>query len=594
MNHYQNKYLPIHWLGLIAMLMLNDAAFSGTTLPLTHPINFINTTSQRIVQTVAEQTNNEKSVASGDFDNDGDLDVAIAVALSDFNQRRNKLYRNDNGVFTEISGTSMIPMFSTADVSRTLFFRDFDNDGWDDLYIVNDQNVDNDLYLRNNHPGGVFAGFVDETSQRLPNNGNLGASCTGFTADLNGDGFLDIYAGNYPNTSQDRLINNDGTGFFSDITGTNLPNDSDYTVHAAAGDMNGDNKLDVILANDGNDPQFIYYNDNLNQGSGLGDFSYTNSVQQLGPGSNIELVIIPVDLDGDGDLDLYWSNSLNSNSDRILRNDGNDAGNRAQFTTLNNILPTSVTTRSSRKVSVTDFNNDRRKDLLVMFESSVNGRPVILRNMSHNGEIAFIDWTPGNTFPDGSLHRGWHALTMEINADNAPDIFLGGFNDDHFFDSAPTPVFDAVALAEVLPPLFNNDPVVVDGAFIEQGTGTEVPWRLEALVRGAPTQASAMQSDSRSTQELLGSSEFANLQLNDATAGAMVSLIAASCGDLELTVRDGSNQIVAESNRGEVLVEEFVSFTAPGGPLNVEMRLLNPGACTDSVFIDGFEEPSLL
>ncbi len=424
-HHHQNR----RWTSLIVMLLLSSTAFSGVPVPLTHPLNFANTTSQRIIQTVAEQTNNEKSVASGDFDNDGDEDVAIAVALSDFGQRRNKLYRNDNGVFTEISGTPMIPMFSTADVSRTLFFRDFDNDGWDDLYIVNDQNVDNDLYLRNNHPGGVFENFVDETSLRLPNNGNLGASCTGFAADLNADGTLDVYAGNYPNSSQDRLIINDGSGMFSDVTNTNLPGDFDYTVHVAAGDMNGDNKLDIVIANDGNDPQFIYYNDNLDQGSGPGDFSYTDSVQQIGPGSSNELVIIPVDMDADGDLDLYWSNAQNSNADRLLRNDGNDASNRAQFTILNNILPASVTTRASRKVSVADFNNDRRDDLFVMFESSANGRPVILRNLSHDGEIAFIDWTPGNTFPDGSLHRGWHALPMEINGDNAPDLFLGGFND---------------------------------------------------------------------------------------------------------------------------------------------------------------------
>lgn len=590
MSHHRSHYTINLWPGLLSALLLSGNAVYGQPVPLTHPLNFSNTTNQRIMQTVTEQTNNEKSVASGDFDNDGDPDVAIAVALSDFNQRRNKLYRNDNGVFMEISGTAMIPAFASADVSRTLFFRDFDADGWDDLYIVNDQNVDNDLYLRNNHPGGVFAGFVNETSLRLPNNGNLGASCTGFAADVNNDGFLDIYAGNYPNTSQDRLIINDGTGFFSDLTGTNVPSDQDYTVHVEAADMNGDGKLDVILANDGNDPQFIYYNDNQNQGSATGDFSYPGSVQQIGSGSNIELVIVPVDVDGDGDLDLYWSNALNSNNDRILRNDGNGPDNRAQFTTLSNVLPASVTSRASRKVTVADFNNDRRSDLLVMFESASNGRPVILRNLSHANMTAFIDWTPGNTFPDGPIHRGWHALAMSVNGDNLPDIFLGGFNNDHFFDSAPTPIFSAAALGGVLPPLFNSDPVAVDGAFVEQTSSVAVPWRLEALVRGTPALTSPDQTAALPAQELFGAADAVTFALDDAPAGAMISLIAASCGDVSLTVRNASKQIIASSDRGAALVEEFVSFNAPGGPLQVALELLDPGACTDLVFSNGFED----
>ena len=55
---------------------------AGTQLPGT--LNFQNVTSSRINQTVAEFASNEKEVDFGDFDNDGDLDVVIAVAHSDF------------------------------------------------------------------------------------------------------------------------------------------------------------------------------------------------------------------------------------------------------------------------------------------------------------------------------------------------------------------------------------------------------------------------------------------------------------------------------------------------------------------------------
>ena len=108
-----------------------DARLPGT-------LNFRNITATHINQTVPESSANEKEVDFGDFDNDGDLDVVVAAALSGFGQRRNKLYRNDNGIFNEISGAPVIPGFSSTDVSRSASLRDFDLDGWLDILIVND------------------------------------------------------------------------------------------------------------------------------------------------------------------------------------------------------------------------------------------------------------------------------------------------------------------------------------------------------------------------------------------------------------------------------------------------------------------------
>ncbi len=117
---------------------IRSSALAEGQLPGT--LNFQNVTSSRINQTVPEVPSNEKEVEYGDFDNDGDLDVVIANAHSDFGMRRNKLYRNDNGVFNEISGAPAIPGFSDTDVSRNAFLRDYDGDGWLDIIIVNDGN----------------------------------------------------------------------------------------------------------------------------------------------------------------------------------------------------------------------------------------------------------------------------------------------------------------------------------------------------------------------------------------------------------------------------------------------------------------------
>lgn len=150
-------------------------ATSEARLPNT--LNFTNVTGARVNQMVPETTNNEKEVDFGDFDHDGDLDVLVGVGFSDFGQRRNKLYRNDNGTFNEVSGAPVIAGFSNDDTTRNAFFRDVDNDGWLDIYITNDSNSGNDdrrdrIHI-NVHPGGVFSNFdVNSAVARIPAQGN--------------------------------------------------------------------------------------------------------------------------------------------------------------------------------------------------------------------------------------------------------------------------------------------------------------------------------------------------------------------------------------------------------------------------------------
>ncbi|GAB4192525.1 MAG: hypothetical protein Tsb002_22250 [Wenzhouxiangellaceae bacterium] len=545
-------------------------------------LDFTDTTATRIMPTVGEQSSNEKVVELGDFDRDGDLDVAVGSALGDFGGRRNKLYRNDAGVFNEISGGGVIPAFTSADVTRAVFFRDYDGDDWLDLYIVNDSNSDADVYLRNNHPGGVFTGFVDETASRVPAGGLLGASCSGVSADFNGDGFIDVYAGNYPFDSQDRMIFNDGSGVFTQVTNTNVPVDSDYTVDIASGDMNGDGRIDLLIGNE-HDPLYIYYNNNQNAGSGDGDFSYPGSTQQIAPDNDGETVLEPVDLDGDGDLDIYWTN-VTGNQDRILRHDGLDANNQAVFTTLT-VLPASVTQRASRKAIIQDFDGDGRDDVLVMFESSPNSRPVILRNVSVDGDIRLLDWTPGDAFPEGDLHKGWHAATLDVNSDERSDIFLGGFNDDHFFDNVPSTTLNAATIGGNLPGFYNGDPLLISGELIEPGSGLAIPYTLEVLARGAATPPLAATASNN-----IAGGDQVSFSANDVPVGGQLSVIANSCGDIRLAVLDDQASELAASDRGAGGVEEALWLdAAPGGQLSIAIDLLAGGLCGDVILLDGFE-----
>jgi len=135
-----------------------------------------------------------RGASSGDYDNDGDLDIFVAS----YNEQQDILYRNDGGTFTRVD--RQVGIVDDSNGAGTLFF-DFDNDADLDLLVANYiENQPNFLYQND---GGLFTriesrvGLVD----RVP---GVGAAC----GDLEGDGDLDLYVVNFSD-SRDYLWRND-------------------------------------------------------------------------------------------------------------------------------------------------------------------------------------------------------------------------------------------------------------------------------------------------------------------------------------------------------------------------------------------------
>jgi len=107
----------------------------------------------------------------------------------DYEGETNKLYHNNcDGTFTDVSEKSGVAEY----VGRTMGVTaaDFDNDGWDDIYVANDR-TENFLF-RNKHDG-TFEEIANETGTAFGQNGESTSSMGPVFADLEGRGALDLW-----------------------------------------------------------------------------------------------------------------------------------------------------------------------------------------------------------------------------------------------------------------------------------------------------------------------------------------------------------------------------------------------------------------
>jgi predicted nucleotidyltransferase len=226
------------------------------------------------------------SLAWGDVDNDGDLDLAVGIIDTGryigfhVPGRPNQLYRNDAGTLT----ASPVWTSSESDMTYSVAWGDVDRDG--DLDLVVGNGGRNRLYHNNN---GTLTSSAVWSSSESDNTKSVA------WGDVDSDGDLDLAVGNegQPN----RLYRNDrGT-----LTTTAVwsSSESDTTMSVAWGDVDGDGDLDLVVGNDGQ-PNRLYRNNNG---------TLTSSAVWSSTESDQTRSVMWGDIDGDGDLDLAVGNA---------------------------------------------------------------------------------------------------------------------------------------------------------------------------------------------------------------------------------------------------------------------------------------------
>jgi hypothetical protein len=243
------------------------------------------------------------AVAWADPDQDGDLDLAVGNGILGVADQNYLYVNNGDGTFMEVAAFGQGQTDSLA-------WGDYDNDGDPDLAVGNggfgyqEQN-----YLYVNNGDGTFTG--------VPAFGALDTATVSW-ADATGDGLLDLAVGNW-DAGQNYLYVNQGDGSFTSRAAFG----SRDTNTVAWGDFDLDGDMDLAVGNGdftSADQNYLYVN------NGKGQFT---EKPRFGLGSTDSVAW--GDPDGDGDLDLavgnehspyqneLWTNEIGS--DRFLRLD---------------------------------------------------------------------------------------------------------------------------------------------------------------------------------------------------------------------------------------------------------------------------------
>ncbi len=239
----------------------------------------------------------------GDIDNNGFLDLFISNRDETTFSTQNYLYKNNgDNTFTDISDSAGI--LTTSNLSFCAAFFDFDNDGWQDIYVANDKSFNpNVLYRNNGNSTFTEVGFLTGTDVAID-------AMSTTIGDYNNDGWFDIYVSN--TFSGNALLQNNQDGTFTDVANPSGTIFNSFGWGSVFLDAECDTDLDLYVSGsmDGSIPQFISAAFYENDGNGI--FSIPNNAGFVGDEKPSHSNAIG-DVNNDGLPDIVVNNNLNEN-----------------------------------------------------------------------------------------------------------------------------------------------------------------------------------------------------------------------------------------------------------------------------------------
>ena len=367
---------------------------------------------------------NASSIVVADVNGDGKPDLLVANQCTSGNNCSSIVLGNVGVLLGNGDGTfqAAVSYSSGGEYGASVVAADVNGDGKLDLLVANAcVGVSNCA----NGGVGVLLGNGDGTFQAPVsyNSGGYDASSIR-VADVNGDGKPDLLVAN--NCVDDNcasgsvgvlLGNGDGT-FQAPASYTS---DGVDTYSIAVGDLNGDGKPDLLVANNCADSNCANGTVGVLLGNGDGTFQ---SAIHYNPGGDEAQSIAVGDLNGDGKPDLLVANLCGSMSGCANGGVGVLLGNGDG--TFQSAVSYSSGGYQAQSIAVGDVNGDGKLDLLV---ANVCGS---LSNCSNGGVVGVLLGNGDGTFQapvdynSGGLYAYWIAAA-DVNGDGKPDLLVANY-----------------------------------------------------------------------------------------------------------------------------------------------------------------------
>lgn len=264
------------------------------------------------------------NITWGDYDLDGDLDVYLgktsAGASGNFEEDypfMNRLYRNDgNAEFTDV--TIEAGVSDGIGITYGVVWWDYNEDGWPDLFVANDKQYENGLYMNNGD--GTFTDMSAESGLGVV----MDAMCAS-PADYDNDGDLDMYVTNTHNPAYENgnALFNNNNGVFQNVAAQTGSNHSVFQCWGGSWlDYDNDGWQDLYIATIELWPNYpgmnVVYKNNSD-----GTFSKANTQVELSNHANEGYSNAVGDLNNDGFPDII-SHTEAPYAPSLLLNSGGD------------------------------------------------------------------------------------------------------------------------------------------------------------------------------------------------------------------------------------------------------------------------------
>ena len=361
---------------------------------------------------------------------------ASSIQFRDVTQQAGIHFVHNNGAF----GKKYLPETMGPGVA----FIDYDNDGWPDIFLVNGMDwpgrgqKHSTPKLYHNNQDGTFTDVTHKAGLDVELFG-MGVA----VGDYDNDGYDDLFITAY---GQNHLFHNNGNGTFTDVTQkAGLQGPKEFSTSAAWVDYDKDGHLDLVVANyvqwtpetdlyctlDGKSKSYCTPESykgtaiRLWHNRGNGTFEDVTQKAGLGDATSKTLGVAMLDYDNDGWPDLLFSNDTQPN--KLYRNNGN--GTFTEKAVVAGVaFSEDGVARAGMGVDAADYDHSGFASVLITNFSNQ------MISLYHNeGKGLFVDEAPRSEIGRASLLTlGFGCFFFDYDLDGWPDVLIanGHVDDD--------------------------------------------------------------------------------------------------------------------------------------------------------------------